>query len=547
MANQITDNRTSLFVAQTSAPASETWEASGGGGSITEDTDVYIEGTTSVAEQMTTSRRVMLWDNGSTQDLSNGHLYIWVNCGIVGLLDLKANGGLTVRMTGPTSTNFVEWYVGGNDSWPTAIEGGWVMFVVDTASTPSNTGGTPPALTAIQKVGISAITTAMTKSVDNTWVDAGWFLADGNPGIIVEGRNGGTTDWDFEDINTQLGNSAGMFIPGEGGSWVCNAPIQFGINDTSTHGFTDTNQTILWSDQEFVASDHYKLSALGNAGGTTNVTLGVKTGTGDDATGAQGCTFQAASGGARWGMDFNDPNVDGVNLYGCNFIHGGTFDLDDPAVSVISSQYIDCSAAVVSNSEQLRISVINANTADGVAFMTTDDLGDIVFSTFEFSDGHAIELTTPRVASQTSKGNKFSGYGSTGTNDAAVYNNTAGAVTISVTELGDTPTYRNGTSATTTVNNTVTLTVTCKNSAGLAASGVRVRIETEVGGTLIAEGTTNASGIFQDTTYNYTVDTDVKIIARLKRYQFNEAFAEITSGGLSQAFTMIRAPAVNLP
>jgi hypothetical protein len=205
VADQITDNRTSRAVAKTTSPESEIWEASGGGGSVVEDTDIFIEGTTSVAEQISTSRRVMLYDNGSTIDLSNSHVYIWVNCGIVGLLDLKANGGLTVRLTGPTSSDFVEWYVGGSDSWPASIQGGWTMFVVDTQAATSNTGGTPPALTAIQKIGISAVTaTVMTKASDNTWVDVIWTLSDGNPGIIVEGRNAGTTDWTFADINTEL-------------------------------------------------------------------------------------------------------------------------------------------------------------------------------------------------------------------------------------------------------------------------------------------------------------------------------------------------------
>lgn len=452
-----------MFVAQTSAPASETWEASGGGGSIIEDTDIFIEGTTSVTEQISSSRRVMLFDNGSTQDLSNGHIYIWVNCGIVGILDTKANGGMTVRLTGPTSTNFVEWYVGGSDSWPTSIQGGWTMFVVDTASTPSNTGGTAPALAAIQKIGISAISDGtMTKSADNTWVDAAWFLGDGTPGIIVEGRNAGTTDWDFADINTQIGTSAGSFIPGPGGSWVCNTPIQYGINDTSTHGFTDTNQTILWADQEFAAADLYGLSALGNAGGTTNVTLGIKTGTGDDATGAQGCAIQAAATGVRWEMDFNDANLDAIGFYGCNFQHGGDFLLDDVAVSCISTQYLDCDSALVTGSEQLKCSVINANTADGAAFMTTDDLGDIVRCSFEFSDGHGIELTTPRVAAQTSKGNTFTGYATqVGTaNDRMVYNNSGGLVDLSITDGGTFTTYRDGASASTTVTQDVTVTLT---------------------------------------------------------------------------------------
>ncbi|MHA2069547.1 MAG: hypothetical protein ACXABY_34725, partial [Candidatus Thorarchaeota archaeon] len=389
MANQITDNRTSVAVAQTSTPASETWEASGGGGSITEDTEIFIEGTTSVAEQISTSRRVMLFDAGSTQNWANNVFYIWVNCGIVGLLDIKANGGMTVRFTGPTSTDFFEFYVGGSDSWPTAIEGGWVMFVVDIEGTASNTGGTPPATSAIQKVGISAITSSvMTRAADNTWVDAIWRLPDGNPAAIVEGRNAGTTDWDFDDILTQLGVSSGIIKAGPAGTFVLNGPIQFGINDTTTHGFTDTNKVILWDEQEWAPDDLYQLSALGNSGGTTNVTFGVKSGTGDTATGAQGVFFTGAVTGPIWDMDFDDPDLDSIGFYGCTLQNGGNFQLDDAAVEVISSSYLDCDKAVVSNSLQLKNKIIGADTADGVAFMETDDLSDIKFCEFFFSDGH---------------------------------------------------------------------------------------------------------------------------------------------------------------
>ena len=461
MANQITDNRTLVV----NADSLTNWVAEGGSTAL--DTDVKIQGTGSIAEQVTNTRRQILYNMTATQNWSNNVFYIWINCGIVGLLATKAAGGFTIRFTGPTTTNFFEFYVGGSDSWPTAIAGGWVQFVVDIEATPSNTGGTPPATSAIQHVGWSAVTGGtMTKVADNTWIDEIRRLPDGNPGVIVEGRNGGSTDWNFTNILTQVTTSSGTIKEGPAGSYIINTPIQFGINDTSTHGFADTNKIIFWDNQEFAPSDLYKLSALGNSGGTTNVTFGIKTGTGDDATGAQGLIFAAATSGVRWALDFDDPNVDGVNFYGCNLIHGGDFQLDDPAVSFISTSYVDCTSATISNSQQLRVAVIDANTADGVAFMTTDDLSDVVLSSFEFSDGHAVMLTTPIVSSQTSKGNKFTGYGSTGTNDAAIYNNAGGSVTISVTSSGDSPTYRNGSGASTTVSAAVNLTINVSNRAG---------------------------------------------------------------------------------
>ena len=463
MANQITDNRTLVVDAENATP----WDDPAGSASGTLDSEIFISGSNAMAYYTTSTRDGLLYDAGSVQTAwANKVFYIWFNCGVAGLLDTKANGGVTVRFCGNTVTDWFEVNVAGSDDYPTAISGGWVQFAVDIEEAHANssaTNGTKPATNAIRYIGVTTVTGGtMPRMADNTWVDEIRYLdnSGATPGIIIEGRNGGSTDWGSAEINTQLGTAVGTFLPAPGGAWKVNTPVQFGINDTTTHGFTDTNAVWLWDDQEFIADGFYGLSALGNSGGTTNVTFGVKTGTGDDATGAQGLTIASASTGPRWFIDFNDPDLDAIGLYGCSFQHGEEFLLDDVAVSCISTLYIDCNSALVSSSEQLRCSVINANTADGVAFMTTDDLTDIVFCSFAFSDGHGVELTTPRVATQTSKGNLFSGYGSTGTNDAAVYNNSGGAVTINVSNGGDSPTYRNGTSATTTVNNNIAVTFT---------------------------------------------------------------------------------------
>jgi len=72
--------------------------------------------------------------------------------------------------------------------------------------------------------------------------------------------------------------------------------------------------------------------------------------------------------------------------------------------------------------------------------------------------GHAIEITTPGTYSFS--GNTFSGYGSAGSTDAAIYNNSGGAVTLNITGGGSTPTVRNGAGASTTVNSGATLTLT---------------------------------------------------------------------------------------
>jgi hypothetical protein len=94
---------------------------------------------------------------------------------------------------------------------------------------------------------------------------------------------------------------------------------------------------------------------------------------------------------------------------------------------------------------------------------------------------------------------------------------------------------------------TKTLTITCKDEGGTGIEGVRVRIEDDPLGTLVSEGTTNASGVYTDSSYNYTGDEDVKVVARLKGYENVAAFDTITTSGLSVPFTMPTDESVDLP
>lgn len=112
------------------------------------------------------------------------------------------------------------------------------------------------------------------------------------------------------------------------------------------------------------------------------------------------------------------------------------------------------------------------------AALTTADPGEI--SNCEFisaGTGHAIEITAP--GTYTFSGNTFSGYGADGTTDAAIYNNSGGAVTLNISGGGDTPTVRNGTGASTTVNNNATLTL-----EGLVV-GSSIRVELVSDGSLV--------------------------------------------------------------
>ena len=105
----------------------------------------------------------------------------------------------------------------------------------------------------------------------------------------------------------------------------------------------------------------------------------------------------------------------------------------------------------------------NGATLDGCTVsnttVTSDDPSKISNSVF-FTDagGHGIVLTVP--GTYTFTGNTFDGFGADGGTDAAVYNNSGGAVTLNIAGGGDTPTVRNGVGASTTVVSGATVTFT---------------------------------------------------------------------------------------
>lgn len=462
MANQVTDNRTDIADGTTVSGYEDI-----AGAALAVDTEIaYDTFSGSIGQYATTTRDATMYNNGGTGLFSSGdHAYLLINCGIVSLLDSKALGGCTVRVTGATISDWAEFELFGADEWPVTFDGGWAQIVVDIdelLANPTNTNGSPPTVGNIQRFGVTFVTIVMPRMADNFWVGGFRILSANTPAIIVEGRDGGSSDWTWDSIRLVAAvQLSAVLKPGPGGSFVCRGPIQFGINDTSTHAFLDTNKTLLWDFQEVMLDGFYNLSALGNSGGTTNVTFGIKSGTGNAATGSQGGVLQAASSGARFDFDFNDPNIDGVNFYGVAIVHGGDLLLDDPAVSVISTLYIDCTSATVDNSEQLRISVINANTADGAAFMITDDMGDIVNSSFTFSDGHAIELNGATPTAQNNVGNLFSGYtNSVDSTDATILNSAAGALVLSSSGASNlqTNSYRNTGGGSVSILNNISVT-----------------------------------------------------------------------------------------
>lgn len=153
---------------------------------------------------------------------------------------------------------------------------------------------------------------------------------------------------------------------------------------------------------------------------------------------------------------------------------------------------------------------------------------------------HGIEITGT-AANMTLNAVTFTGYaasnGSTG-NEAIYVNIASGNMTINITGGGSTPSIRTA-GATVTVQNAVTVTVTVKDSATLAAiENARVLVEKTSDGTDILTGLTNASGV-ATTSYAYTADIAITGTARRASIAYGTLYkpgaisGTITSTGLS--------------
>lgn len=513
------------------------------------DTEVFYQGDRSISENMNNSERYILLDLGAPTDVTSNTFYFLILCGVTGNLLSKAAGGFRIRFSGANLNNsWFEVYVGGNDEWPNSFAGGWTMFAVDIeearaiAIANGQTGGSPAAVTQIQYAGYVGQTQGMIRTNDNTWLNGIWRLPTGDAGVAVTG----TGETLASVLTASETNLWGSIRRGAGGSIVSDVGFRFGnTTAVAAESFSDTNRTLLWADNEYLNDLHYVFDVQGSASGMT-FTIGSKTGTGNTASGAQGFTVQASSTLGRWCFKGNNNNTT-LNIYGSTFVHSSNLEFQNDSLECISTTFIDGQKINLSTAggtgTLIKPLIVNANTADGTAYIIADDLATLNGVTANFSDGHAIELTALGAGTTFAfEDHTFIGYGADTTNDAAFYNNSGQDIVLAGDNISGF-TFRNGTSANTDLQQFVNFDIT--NIYG----GTELRLFTdpalaELGG---AEDVANAASYTagfsqlsgpdaQDRysvryQYNYTVDTDIFVVAHSLEYQYLRLSSTLDSDG----------------
>lgn len=423
--------------------------------------DIKVEGTNAINGRVSVNSAWSLAAAAAAIDMTpaDTHVWIWLKSLTWPSMDTKANGGLGLSISSDTTptltgvspsngpTNSKTWYLDGSDTNNTA---GWVCYCVDPNGTPDLTLGTP-VMSSVDRVGLRA---KVTGTVSNKTLNIQHDVIRYGTGLLVKD---GTiaSPVTFQDIYTSDSSSTNAWgvLTREAGIYFGAGRIRFGnTSQTAQTVFTETNKTLVFRDFPVANSFYgFVLAANTTAPHSTIVQFGTYSG----GVTSAGCSLSAA--GTRWW----NLTVGGESKFLC-------YD------SVLSRLL---TANLSSNSEIRNSTLVTCGTIDvanavinGVKFNspantqlkvdTTAEMSNIANSSFTMGSngGHAIELTA--TGTYTFSSLTFTSYGANTTANAAVYNNSGGAVTINVTGTGTTPTIRNGVGASTTVNSNISITLT---------------------------------------------------------------------------------------
>ena len=420
------------------------------------------------------------------------HLHFWVRdlypvraANLGGVSAYLGGGGALYYMTGLDKGYLGDWF--------------HVVLNLDAGTRPAASIGTAPAGN-ITRVGYCGnISGTKNESfLQNCYVDAIRRGAAGSGVTLTGGTSGDRLTFkNCADADTA---AYGLFRD-RGGSFFIEGPVTFG-GAASTTWLQESLQTLNFANLTVnngtggntivsaVASDYYRVTLADATTGVTNIDL-------------TDVTFKGVSRLVPFqftaGLGTNDAYASTSTTY----LFGSTVTLGAGCTSN-TDRFVECVTVIpggitlttpsFSNCDAVTLTATGDqisggttglhNTATGSAFITTDSLTKISNHSFDNTGGvgHAIELTTPGTYTLT--GCDFTGYGIDGSNDAAIYNNSGGAVTVNIGGGGSTPTIRNGAASTTVVNNSVTVKQTCKDVNGVVIASAQVLLQADTGGSL---------------------------------------------------------------
>ena len=567
----LTDNRTQLQDCENVNEVAG--DSSADPQSNTTEAGVVIEGTTALQFQVTNAQEYLAYDQdsaGSTfnLDLSDSTIYMMVKDN---LHDSFANlGGQCVLAdtADGTSTTVIGYAMTGYDVIGLPYEKKYSAMKLDVSVVVASPGvsgtdffqhaGTEANLdqTIIKQVGYGSIHLIKGQgTIPNTFFDGIYYIANDSYAASITGGTVGTPETMTDLVGDDITVGAGMFANPKGSEYNIFAPTEWGAATGDTY-FEGTDE------QWYYLGDN----GGGHAVGATHFPMRLLGGTGTNSFAQTRVTN--INTGTRAQFDWSDANFDIIALDQTTWVDFGAITCpgEDVDKNCDASTFINCDQMVLNGMNMDSNTWIGSTDAGGAVLLSTTptEADNQINSTF-ISDGtgHAMEisLNTASLTTYSLSGLTTDGYaGQSGTAGNRVFlidNALDGDVTINISDgtalnvvgggSGFSYEVAAGYTGTVIINQTVTLTVTVTDSAGAAVEGASVRIENASTGAQIAQGTTNASGVFTDATYNYGGDLSVRTKVRLKGYKPFRTLGTIISTGIAVGVTLQTDSIVDLP
>lgn len=485
MAVVVTDNRTIYDEADT---------ITGWTGGATAGATVFVEAPNSIISTLNIATGQIYFTGGAI-NLTNTLVYVWSNNFALQGSWLDANPPNALHLG--DGTDRISFKMAGQDrkvfSHLTDQSVDWDCLVLDgsQASTMNTNGLTVARAGSFAGLNLAAITqigvdfTTLSKGLGggvNVAVD---IIRYGNNGITVTGGTTGDRgtflEVVIEDRSTATGKAHGIIREYSTGIYGVQGPITFGAA-TGDSWFQDDAVTVAFENRD-IGNDKYYLAVDGGTGSNNFILT----------------NSAITTAGPFVRCDFDGTSIETFTMTGNTFSQLGnaiTFASDASAAShtVTGNSFTACGQINPGEVifENNTISATTAGTTGALLLNTPDatNLQDITFNSG--GTGHAIYITATGTYNLT--GFVFNGYGANDTTNAAIYNNSGGAVTINIAG-GLTPTVRNGAGASTTVNNNVTVTITVQDANTDPITGAVVAVFRTSDNVELANDETNVSGV----------------------------------------------------
>jgi hypothetical protein len=219
----------------------------------------------------------------------------------------KASGGVRWVISDGTNTGY--WNILGGDIY----DGGWVLLILDTATTPDADSGSPPNMASVTNIGLDFSQSSAPRNADNTWWD---FLVYGEGYKVTGGTDVDAVAWtDIADRDANLAEGWGL-VREVNGVFFVNGELTLGSGSADLY-FEDSGKIIVFTEDP-VAANLYKLNFEGSGNTTTSVIMGEVANSGDDMLGFNGCVIYSAGSGT-YTLNANVKNIDAFKIYGSTF------------------------------------------------------------------------------------------------------------------------------------------------------------------------------------------------------------------------------------